>query len=260
MQPAPQPTTEFDDAAAAEACRVALDLLHAGQGDPQALIEPVLRARPDFVAAHCLRAARPGDGQPRRRAAGTWPTPCTTARSARRARRRARARASGRRAGLAGQGHETLAAPVRRDRRARPEGHAGVARGAFRRSAVGPHGHAARAHRRRAAPLARRRTRLRPCAGDVRLRAGRGRRPGAGRRGRARGPALRAAPGGAVHAVAHALEMQGRSADGAAWLEGTRGIWCAQPGFRRAPVVARSAVPPRPGRSGRRAAHPRSSG
>ena len=52
---------------------------------------------------------------------------------------------------------------------------------------------------------------------------------------------------GAVHAVAHALEMQGRSADGAAWLEGTRGIWRASPAFAVAPVVARIAVPPRPG-------------
>ena len=36
---------------------------------------------------------------------------------------------------------------------------------------------------------------------------------------------------GAVHAVAHALEMQGRSADGAAWLQGTRHIWCDSPAF-----------------------------
>lgn len=57
MQRAQQTVTEFDDAAAAEACREALDLLHAGQGDPQAVIVRVLSARPDFVAAHCLRAA-----------------------------------------------------------------------------------------------------------------------------------------------------------------------------------------------------------
>jgi len=57
MQHAAQPATEFDDAAAAAVCRQALELLHTGQGNPQAVIEPVLRARPDVAAAHCLRAA-----------------------------------------------------------------------------------------------------------------------------------------------------------------------------------------------------------
>lgn len=39
------------------ACRTALDMLHTGRGDPLGAVDAVLRADPQCVAAHCLRAA-----------------------------------------------------------------------------------------------------------------------------------------------------------------------------------------------------------
>ena len=256
MQPASQPTIEFDDADRSQdlprGARPAARRAGRPAGADRAGVARAARLRRRALPAR----GRPGDGLPRRRAAGIGRHPAHR-RPVRRACWRTRARPSGRRAGLAGPGHATLAAPVRRDRRARPEGHAGVARGAFRRLAVGPHGHAARSHRGSAAPLARRRTRLRACAGDVRLRTGRGRRPGAGRCGRARSPALRAAP---VRRGAR----RGACAGDAGAQRRRRGLaggharhLVRQPRLRRASVVARIAVPSRPGRSGRRAAHPR---
>jgi hypothetical protein len=39
------------------ACNAALDMLHTGTGDPLVAIDAVIRARPDYGFAHCLRAA-----------------------------------------------------------------------------------------------------------------------------------------------------------------------------------------------------------
>lgn len=230
MQPAPQSTIEFDDASAAETCRLALDLLQAGQGDPQALIEPVLRARPDFIAAHCLRAA----GLVMACRDDVLPALAHTLhvaeRYAARAGERERAHLAAAQAWLdrdmkrALQLYGEIAERDPKDTLALRVAHFGDLQwgrtdmlrerivAALRHWHAGEpgYGHVLAMY---AFGLAE--------AADPALADAVGRE------------ALRFEPRqcGAVHAVAHALEMQGRSAEGAAWLEGTRGIWHASPAF-----------------------------
>lgn len=229
MQRAPR-TTEIDDAAAAKACRTALDLLLAGQGDPEAVIEPVLRARPDVLAAHCLRAAMLVMAS----RADLLPTLAQAVRIARLhaalADERERAHLSAAQAWLdkdmkrslhlygeiaERDPHDTLALRVAHfgdlqwGRTEQLRVRIATALRHWRAGEPG-YGHVLAMY---AFGLAE--------AGDPAEADAVGRE------------ALRFEPrqAGAVHAVVHALEMQGRSADGVAWLEGTRGVWCASPSF-----------------------------
>ena len=222
--------SEFDDNAATEACRLALDLLQSGQGDPQALIEAVLHARPDFHAAHCLRAASlvmacRDDALP-----ALAHTLRTAQEHAAGANERQRAHLAAAQAWLdrdmkrslhlygeiaERDPHDTLALRVAhfgdlqwgrtdllRDRIAAALRHWHCAEPGY--------GHVLAMH---AFGLAE--------AGEAAWADQAGRQ------------ALRHEPqqAGAVHAVAHALEMQGRSGDGVGWLEGTGGVWRASPAF-----------------------------
>ncbi len=229
MQCTPR-TTEFDDAAAAETCREALDLLHAGQGDPRAVIEPLLRARPDVLAAHCLQAAILVMAS----RADQLPALARTLQTARlhaaRAGERERAHLSAAQAWLdkdmkrslrlygeiaERDPHDTLALRVAHfgdlqwGRTEQLRSRVAAALRHWRAGEPG-YGHVLAMY---AFGLAE--------AGDPADADAIGRE------------ALRYEPrqAGAVHSVAHALEMQGRSGDGAAWLEGTRGVWCRSPSF-----------------------------
>ena len=230
MQPAPQPIIDFDNDDAARTCRVALDLLHAGQGDPQALIEPLLRARPDFIAAHCLRAAGlvmacRDDVLP-----ALADTLHTAARHAAHGGERERAHLAAAQAWLDRDMKRSLhlygeiAERDPKDTLALRVAHFGDLQ--WGRTEM---------LRERVATALRHWHAGEPGYGHVLAMYAFG-------LAEAADPALADAVGrealrfeprqcGAVHAVAHALEMQGRSADGAAWLEGTRGIWCASPAF-----------------------------
>ena len=230
MQRALQTVTELDDAAAAEACREALDLLHAGQGDPQAVIARVLSARPDFVAAHCLRAA----GLVMASRDDALPALDETLRTARlhlaRASERERAHLAAAQAWLDKDMKRSLrlyGEIAERDPkdtlalRVAQFGDLQWGRTDLLRERIA----AALRHWHPDEPgyghvLAMYAFGLAEAADPVSADA-------LGRE------ALRFEPRqcGAVHAVAHALEMQGRSADGAAWLEGTRGVWSGSTAF-----------------------------
>jgi len=230
MQHAAQPATEFDDAAAAAVCRQALELLHTGQGNPQAVIEPVLRARPDVAAAHCLRAASLVMASRE----DVLPALGATLQAARphlaRASARERAHLAAAQAWLDKDMARSLrlygeiAAADPKDALALRVAHFGdlqFGRTEWLRARIV----AALRHWHPDEPgyghmLAMYAFGLAETADPVSAEA-------VGRE------ALRIEPRqcGAVHAVAHALEMQGRSADGAAWLDHTRGVWSDSPAF-----------------------------
>lgn len=230
MQRAQQPATEFDDAAAAEVSRVALDLMHAGQGDPQATIGPLLHVRPDFVAAHCLRAA----GLVMACRDDMLPALADTLQTARRHVARAGERERAHLAAAQAWLNKDIKLSLRlygeiaerdpKDTLALRVAHFGDlqwGRTDLLRERIA----AALRHWQTDEPgyghvLAMYAFGLAEAADPVSADA-------VGRE------ALRFEPRqcGAVHAVAHALEMRGHSADGAAWLAGARSIWSGSPGF-----------------------------
>jgi tetratricopeptide (TPR) repeat protein len=215
---------------ARDACDAALLRLHGGHADVNAYIDGALRHDADCVIAHCLRAATLLVAAERPHDPATAAVLCTLDRLDPRANDRERRLAAGAREWFAGDVHRALACfdglliDYPRDSLALQLAHALDFRLGHREmlrdrvAQVLPHWHAG-------IPgfghvLAMYAFGLEE-AGDYRLAESTARR------------SLQLIPGNAaaIHVIAHVWEMQGRTLEGIAWLESTRGDWAANAAF-----------------------------
>jgi hypothetical protein len=212
----------------ADACRVALDQFLNGQGDPLAGVERVLHAHPGHVPAHCLRAAilvtSCSEDARRRLARVLGEAPLDRASPAQRRHLAA--------AGAWAQGemkrayrqYGDIAADDPLDALALRVAHVGD----FQWGAE------ERLRDRVAAALPHWDERRHGLGQILAMHAfglvESGDAAGAERAGR-RALSLEPSSAGAVHAVAHVMEMQGRAADGIEWLRATAPVWHASPSY-----------------------------